>query len=84
VLSVGEMLADPQTKARDMVVETEHQRLGPVQTIGFPVKFSVTPAAIERGAPTLGQHTTEVLLDLGYSNSDIDRLADDDVVIRPE
>ncbi|MEE8094078.1 MAG: CoA transferase [Gammaproteobacteria bacterium] len=84
VLSVGEMLADPQTKARDMVVETEHQRLGSVQTIGFPVKFSETPAAIERGAPTLGQHTTEVLLDLGYSNSDIDRLAADDVVIRPE
>ncbi len=84
VLSVGEMLADPQTKARDMVVETVHQRLGPVQTIGFPVKFSETPAAIERGAPTLGQHTTEILLDLGYSHSDIDRLADDNVVIRPE
>ena len=84
VLSVGEMLADPQTKARDMVIETEHQRLGPVQTIGFPVKFSETPAAIERGAPTLGQHTTEVLLELGYSDSDIDRLAADNVVIRPE
>ena len=84
VLSVGEMLADPQTKARDMVVETEHQRLGSVKTIGFPIKFSETPAAIERGAPTLGQHTTEILLDLGYSNSDIDRLAADSVVIRPE
>ena len=84
VLSVGEMLADPQTKARDMVVEIEHQRLGPVQTIGFPVKFSETPAAIERGAPMLGQHTTEVLLELGYADSDIDGLAADNVVIRPE
>ena len=83
VLSVGDMLADPQTKAREMVVETEHQRLGPVQTIGFPVKFSETPAGIERGAPTLGQHTTEVLLELGYSDSDIGRLVADNVVIRP-
>jgi crotonobetainyl-CoA:carnitine CoA-transferase CaiB-like acyl-CoA transferase len=82
VLSVGEMLADPQTKAREMLIETEHQRLGPVQTIGFPVKFSETPAAIERGAPTLGQHTTEVLLELGYADSDIDKLVADNVVIR--
>ncbi len=82
VLSVGEMLADPQTKAREMLVETEHQRLGPVQTIGFPVKFSETPAAIERGAPTLGQHTTEILLELGYADSDIDQLVADNVVIR--
>jgi len=82
VLSVGEMLADPQTKAREMLVETDHQRLGPVQTIGFPVKFSETPAAIERGAPTLGQHTTEILLELGYADSDIDQLVADNVVIR--
>ncbi len=82
VLSVGEMLADPQTKAREMLIETEHQRLGPVQTIGFPVKFSETPAAIERGAPTLGQHTTEILLKLGYADSDIDQLVADNVVIR--
>ena len=82
VLSVGEMLADPQTKAREMLVETEHQRLGPVQTIGFPVKFSETPVAIERGAPTLGQHTTEILLELGYADSDIDKLVADNVVIR--
>jgi len=82
VLSVGEMLADPQTKAREMLIETEHQRLGPVQTIGFPVKFSDTPATIERGAPTLGQHTTEVLLELGYADSDIDKLVTDNVVIR--
>jgi len=82
VLSVGEMLADPQTKAREMLVETDHQRLGPVQTIGFPVKFSETPAAVERGAPTLGQHTTEILLELGYADSDIDQLVADNVVIR--
>jgi crotonobetainyl-CoA:carnitine CoA-transferase CaiB-like acyl-CoA transferase len=82
VLSVGEMLADPQTKAREMLIETEHQRLGPVPTIGFPVKFSETPATIERGAPTLGQHTTEVLLELGYADSDIDKLVADNVVIR--
>ncbi len=46
------------------------------------MKFSETPATIERGAPTLGQHTAEVLLELGYADSDIDKLVADNVVIR--
>ena len=84
VLSIGEMLEDPQTRARDMVVETKHQRLGAVKTIGFPVKFSETPASIDGGAPTLGQHTTEILRELGYADTDIDRLLAENVVIQAE
>ena len=51
VASMTEMLDLPQTLARDMVVEVEHSRLGPVKTLGFPVKFSKNPAAVNRGAP---------------------------------
>ena len=81
VLSIGDMLAHPQARARSMVVETEHPSLGPIETIGFPVKFSTTPAAIERGAPRLGEDTVEVLGELGYSAAEVEQLVQEDVVI---
>ena len=74
VASIGEMLEFPQTLARDMVVEVEHSKLGPVRTIGFPVKFSDTPVSVERGAPLLGEHTREVLTELGYADEEIEEL----------
>jgi len=81
VLSITEMLAHPQTTARDMVIDAEHGTLGPVKTIGCPVKFSRTPVAIEGGAPTLGQDTAAVLRELGYSDSEIRQLVADEVVL---
>jgi len=75
VLSIGEMLADPQVIARDMVVEVEHSRLGHTRALGSPVKFSDTPTRIKRGAPLLGEHTREILAEYGYDNSEIEALA---------
>ena len=74
VASISDMLEFPQTLARDMVVEVEHSKLGPVRTLGFPVKFSETPASVERGAPLLGEHTKDVLAELGYSREEIEEL----------
>lgn len=74
ILSVREMLADPQTIARDMVRTVEHKLHGPVDTIGFPVKFSRTPTSIDRPAPLYGEHTREVLASLGYSDEQIDAM----------
>jgi crotonobetainyl-CoA:carnitine CoA-transferase CaiB-like acyl-CoA transferase len=83
VLSVGDMLKDPQVLARDMVVEVEHSRLGPVKALGSPVKFSRTPTNVGRGAPLLGEHTREILDEYGYSNSEIEALATTgDVILR--
>jgi len=74
ILDIKGMLRDPQTVARDMVVQVPHARLGEVETLGPPVKFSETAATLRRGAPVLGQHTREVLAEYDYSADDIDRL----------
>lgn len=74
VFDILEMQSDPQTIAREMVVETAHTSLGPVKTLGAPVKFSATPAAVRRGAPFFGEHTREVLLEHGFSEDEIGRL----------
>ncbi|MCZ6610719.1 MAG: CaiB/BaiF CoA-transferase family protein [Alphaproteobacteria bacterium] len=81
VFNVNEMHIDPHTLARDMVVEVEHSRLGPVKTLGLPVKFSETPGKVASGAPVYGQHTREVLAEYGYEDSEIDALIDAGAVV---
>ena len=54
-----------------MIVETDHPRAGPVKAIGLPIKFSATPGAVSRPAPTLGEHGGEVLSEHGYSETEI-------------
>lgn len=75
VLSITEMHADPQALARDMIVSTDHPVAGQVKTIGHPVKFSETPGGVKRPAPLMGQHTAEVLREIGYSESQIVAMA---------
>ena len=75
VNKIGDMLADPQVRARDMVVEVDHPKAGRVSAIGHPIKFSATPGAVTRAAPLLGEHTRSVLTDLGYTDREIDELA---------
>jgi len=67
VNSVADLPDDPQVRANDYVVDFQHPHYGPMQMLGHPVGFSETPARVQSGAPELGQHTEEVLLDvLGY------------------
>ena len=75
ILDIGEMQRDPQTLARDMVVEVDHPIAGRMKTIGAPVKFTETPAKVTMPAPVYGQHTREVLAEHGFSHAEIDRLA---------
>jgi formyl-CoA transferase len=65
ILDYQQVVDDPHTQARDMVVEMEHPEAGTVYGLGIPVKLSATPGSIRRPAPLLGQHTEEILAELG-------------------
>jgi len=64
VLDMVEALNDPQTVAREMVVEIEHSRAGKVRALGVPIKFSRTAARVRRAAPALAEHAAEILAEL--------------------
>ncbi|MCH7786476.1 MAG: CoA transferase [Chloroflexi bacterium] len=78
--NIADVYADPQVQAREMMVEMEHPQAGRVRNIGIPVKLSETPGSIRRPAPTLGQHTDEVLAEFGYSSDEITKLRDSGAV----
>jgi crotonobetainyl-CoA:carnitine CoA-transferase CaiB-like acyl-CoA transferase len=70
----AEVFADPQVVAREMIVETDHPVLGRLKTLGSPIKLSATPINPRRRAPLLGEHTNEVLGQLGLSDNEIQAL----------
>jgi len=80
VNSYAEVFNDPHVLARQMLMEVEHPVAGRVKMTGINVKLSQTPGALQRPAPTLGQHTHQVLHRLGYQDQAIDQLKIDGVI----
>jgi crotonobetainyl-CoA:carnitine CoA-transferase CaiB-like acyl-CoA transferase len=80
VNSVSEALADPQLLARDMILEMDHTTEGKIKQIGIPIKFSETPGAIRLIPPGHGEHTTEILRELGYQDEEIRKMGEDGVI----
>jgi succinate---hydroxymethylglutarate CoA-transferase len=74
-------LTHEHTKARNMVVEVEHEQCGPIKLVNSPVKYSETKPRVRSPPPTLGQHTDEVLRELlGWDDAEIQELKGKGVV----
>ena len=80
VYSLQEALNDPHNRARGMVVEVEHEKLGKVPHIGIGTKLSDTPGSVRTTAPSAGQHTDAVLSSIGYGADAIASLRERGVV----
>lgn len=78
--TAAEALSDPHIIERGMIVELEHPALGWVKSLATPVHLSDTPLVYYRHPPTLGEHSDEVLAELGYSQEEIHQLRQQGVI----
>ncbi|OLL27930.1 CoA transferase [Burkholderia sp. SRS-W-2-2016] len=84
VYGYEQLVADPQIAHNGTFVEYEHPTEGHVKTPGFPIRFSKSPAGIERGAPLVGQHSAEILQDYGFDEAQIAAFVANGAVVRGE
>ncbi|MBB3222924.1 formyl-CoA transferase [Pseudoduganella umbonata] len=79
ILSMKELAEEPSLRATGTIVEVDHPERGPYLTVGNPIKLSDSPTTVRR-SPLLGEHTTEVLSQLGYSDEQIAALRAERVI----
>ena len=70
--SITEMFEDPQTIHREMIIEVDNKKAGKSIAIGMPIKFSKSKTQKSKGAPNLGEHTREIMLNFGYKHEEIE------------
>jgi len=84
IQGVPELVDDPQIRHNEMVVETEHATAGTIRVTGVPVKLRGTPGAVRLPPPLQGQHTAELLAELGYAADEIASLRTEKLVATAE
>jgi crotonobetainyl-CoA:carnitine CoA-transferase CaiB-like acyl-CoA transferase len=80
VYAMDGALDHPQVRYREMVVDRPHPVLGTVSLLGLPVKFSETPGDVHRIPPELGEHTDEILREIGMTDGDLSRLREQSII----
>ena len=78
--TISETLAHPQHRARNFIVELQHPAAGLVKSMGNPIRLSDTPVNYRLAPPTLGQHTNQILAEIGYTPENITVLQEQGVV----
>ena len=74
VYSLDEVFTDPQVLHRKMIIEVDHPEEGKIKQVGIAIKLSDTPGKVRRLPPTVGEHTEEILTEIGYTQQTIDEL----------
>ena len=81
VNSPNDLLSDPHLAALDMFPLVEHATEGTLRLIGYPISFSETPSRLRSLPPNLGQHSREVLAELGFAAGELDRMERERVIV---
>jgi formyl-CoA transferase len=80
IYAMDQVFADPQVRHLEMAVPVDHPRLGTFEVVNQAIKLSRTPASVRTATPEQGEHTDEVLTELGYDGESIRKLHDNGVV----
>ena len=81
IQTIADLENDPQVIANNYIIKYNHPALGPIKVLGSPIQFSQTPAEIKGEAPQFGQHTEEILREVGgYTWEEITQLKEEEVV----
>ncbi|MGG0893109.1 CaiB/BaiF CoA transferase family protein [Cytobacillus horneckiae] len=78
--SISEMFNDPHVEAREMIMKVDHPLIEGLQLAGSPIKLSKSPVKVRQSPPLYGEHTGEILKEVGYSEEDIKNLKINQVI----
>ena len=81
VQGLMEVTKDPQAMSNNYFIEVDHPEWGRLKVAGFPWDFSETPASWRRRAPHFGEHTNEILSELGYRAEEIKSLKEEGIIL---
>jgi crotonobetainyl-CoA:carnitine CoA-transferase CaiB-like acyl-CoA transferase len=81
IYAMDEVFADPQVQHLECAASVEHHKLGTIDLLSQPVKLSRTPAVLRTATPELGQDSTAILLELGYTETEINQLRERKIIL---